>query len=313
MMDQVVIGIDVSKDRLDVCLLPAGDLFVVSRNAAGLSELAERLKGLSVRVIAIEATGGFETVVAASLASSGLPVAVVNPAQIRHFAQALGKRAKTDPIDAFVIARFAEATKPDVRPLDDEATQLLSALITRRRQIIDMIVAETHRERSVTDKMLKKSIAQLKMALERALSDIDTKIDEQIRSSPLWKAKEDLLSSVPGVGPITARTLIADLPELGRLSPKQIAALAGLAPYTRQSGKWRGKAFTSGGRSSVRGVLFLAAMAACRYNPVLKAFRKRLLDAGKPPKVAIIAMARKLLTILNAMIRENQPWQPQIT
>lgn len=313
MMDQVVVGIDVSKDRLDVCLLPAGDLFVVSRNAAGLAELTERLKGLSVRVIAIEATGGFETVVAASLASSGLPVAVVNPAQIRHFAQALGKRAKTDPIDAFVIARFAEATKPDVRPLDDEATQLLSALITRRRQIIDMIVAETHRERSVTDKSLKRSIVQLKMALERALSDIDTKIDEQIRSSPLWKAKEDLLSSVPGVGPITARTLIADLPELGRLSPKQIAALAGLAPYTRQSGKWRGKAFTSGGRSSVRGVLFLAAMAACRYNPVLQAFRKRLLDAGKPPKVAIIAMARKLLTILNAMIRENQPWQPKIT
>jgi transposase len=313
MMDQVVVGIDVSKDRLDVCLLPGKELFVVSRNAAGLSELTERLKGLSVGVIAIEATGGFETVVAASLASSGLPVAVVNPAQIRHFAQALGKRAKTDPIDAFVIARFAEATKPDVRPLDDEATQLLSALITRRRQIIDMIVAETHRERSVTDKSLKKSIAQLKMALERALSDIDTKIDEQIRSSPLWKAKEDLLSSVPGVGPITARTLIADLPELGRLSPKQIAALAGLAPYTRQSGKWRGKAFTSGGRSTVRGVLFLAAMAACRYNPVLKAFRKRLLDAGKPPKVAIIAMARKLLTILNAMIRENQPWQPKIT
>lgn len=313
MMDQVVVGIDVSKDRLDVCLLPGGELFFVSRNAAGLSELTERLKGLSVGVIAIEATGGFETVVAASLASVGLPVAVVNPAQIRHFAQALGKRAKTDPIDAFVIARFAEATKPDVRPLDDEATQLLSALITRRRQIIDMIVSETHRERSVTDKSLKKSIVQLKIALERALSDIDTKIDDQIRSSPLWKAKEDLLSSVPGVGPITARTLIADLPELGRLSPKQIAALAGLAPYTRQSGKWRGKAFTSGGRTSVRSVLFLAAMAACRYNPVLKAFRKRLLDAGKPPKVAIIAMARKLLTILNAMIRENQPWQPKIT
>lgn len=313
MMDQVVVGIDVSKDKLDVCLLPGGELFVVSRNAAGLSELTERLKGLSVGVIAIEATGGFETVVAASLASSGLPVAVVNPAQIRHFAQALGKRAKTDPIDAFVIARFAEAARPQVRPLDDEATQLLSALITRRRQIIDMIVAETHRERSVTDKSLRKSIAQLKMALKRALSDIDTEIDDQIRSSPLWKAKEDLLSSVPGVGPITARTLIADLPELGRLSPKQIAALAGLAPYTRQSGKWRGRAFTSGGRSSVRGVLFLAAMAACRYNSVLKAFRTRLLDAGKPPKVAIIAMARKLLTILNAMIRENQPWQPQNT
>lgn len=199
MMDQVVVGIDVSKDKLDVRLLPGGELFAVSRNAEGLAALTGRLKELPIGIIAVEATGGFETVVAASLASAGLPVAVVNPAQIRHFAHALGKRAKTDPIDAFVIARFAEATTPEVRPLDDEATQLLSALITRRRQIIDMIVAETHRERSVTDKALKKSIAQLKIALERALADIDTKIDEQIRSSPLWKAKEDLLSSVPGV------------------------------------------------------------------------------------------------------------------
>jgi transposase len=311
MMDEVVVGIDVSKDKLDVCLRPAGDVFVFSRNAAGLSELVERLKDLSVALIAVEATGGFETVVAASLASAGLPVAVVNPAQVRAFARALGQRAKTDPIDAFVIARFAEATRPEVRPLDDEATQLLSALIARRRQIIDMIVAETHRERTVTDKTLKKSIVHLKLALERALNDIDANIDDQMRASPLWKAKEDLLSSVPGIGPVTARTLIADLPELGRLSPKQIAALAGLAPYTQQSGKWRGKAFTGGGRTTVRSVLFLAAMAAARYNPVLKVFRERLRAAGKPPKVAIIAVARKLLTILNAMIRENNTWQPK--
>lgn len=310
-MDEVVVGIDVSKDKLDVCLRPAGDVFAVSRNAAGLSELVERLKGLSVALIAVEATGGFETVVAASLASAGLPVAVVNPGQVRAFARALGQRAKTDPIDAFVIARFAEATRPEVRPLDDEATQLLSALIARRRQIIDMIVAETHRERTVTDKTLKKSIVQLKLALERALNDIDANIDDQMRASPLWKAKEDLLSSVPGIGPVTARTLIADLPELGRLSPKQIAALAGLAPYTQQSGKWRGKAFTGGGRTTVRSILFLAAMAASRYNPVLKVFRERLRAAGKPPKVAIIAVARKLLTILNAMIRENNTWQPK--
>lgn len=310
-MDEVVVGIDVSKDKLDVCLRPAGDVFAVSRNAAGLSELVERLKGLSVALIAVEATGGFETVVAASLASAGLPVAVVNPGQVRAFARALGQRAKTDPIDAFVIARFAEATRPEVRPLDDEATQLLSALIARRRQIIDMIVAETHRERTVTDKTLKKSIVQLKLALERALNDIDANIDEQMRASPLWKAKEDLLSSVPGIGPVTARTLIADLPELGRLSLKQIAALAGLAPYTQQSGKWRGKAFTGGGRTTVRSILFLAAMAASRYNPVLKVFRERLRAAGKPPKVAIIAVARKLLTILNAMIRENNTWQPK--
>lgn len=310
-MDDVVVGIDVSKDKLDVCLRPAGDVFSVSRNAAGLSDLVERLKDLPVALIAIEATGGFETVVAASLASAGLPVAVVNPGQVRAFARALGQRAKTDPIDAFVIARFAEATRPEVRPLDDEATQLLSALIARRRQIIDMIVAETHRERTVTDKTLKKSIVQLKLALERALNEIDSNIDDQIRTSPLWKAKEDLLSSVPGIGPVTARTLIADLPELGRLSPKQIAALAGLAPYTQQSGKWRGRAFTGGGRTSVRSVLFLAAMAASRYNPVLKAFRERLRAAGKPAKVALIAVARKLLTILNAIIRENNTWQPK--
>lgn len=310
-MDEVVVGIDVSKDKLDVCLRPAGDVFAVSRNAAGLSELVERLKGLSVALIAVEATGGFETVVAASLASAGLPVAVVNPGQVRAFARALGQRAKTDPIDAFVIARFAEATRPEVRPLDDEATQLLSALIARRRQIIDMIVAETHRERTVTDKTLKKSIVQLKLALERALNDIDANIDDHMRASPLWKGKEDLLSSVPGIGPVTARTLIADLPELGRLSPKQIAALAGLAPYTQQSGKWRGKAFTGGGRTTVRSILFLAAMAASRYNPVLKVFRERLRAAGKPPKVAIIAVARKLLTIPNAMIRENNTWQPK--
>lgn len=312
-MDHVAVGIDVSKDKLDVCLLPQGELFVVSRNAAGLSSLNERLKTLPVGIIAIEATGGFETVVAASLASAGFPVAVVNPAQVRHFAQALGKRAKTDPIDAFVIARFAEATRPAVRPLDDEATRLLSALLARRRQIIEMIVAETHREKAVTDKTLKKSIAQLETALKRALGDIDARIDERMRSSPAWKAKEDLLSSVPGVGTMTARTLIADMPELGRLSPKEIAALAGLAPYTQQSGKWKGKTFTTGGRATVRSALYLAAMVAARHNPVLKAFRERLRAAGKLPKVAIIAVARKLLTILNAMVRENQSWQPKNT
>ena len=299
-MDKIIVGIDVSKDKLDICLLPDGDVFEVARTAVGLSQLIDRLKPLPVDLVAIEATGGFETV-----------VVIVNPAQVRHFARALGKRAKTDPIDALVIARFAQATKPEVRPLDDEATQLLSALVTRRRQIIEMIVAETHRERNIADKWLKKSVARLKAALERELCDVDSNIDEQIRLSSLWRDKEILLSSVPGVGPVTARTLIADLPELGRLSPKQIAALASLAPYTQQSGKWRGRSFTSRGRSSVRTALFLAAMAAIRYNPVLAAFRRRLLEAGKPPKVAIIAMARKLLTILNAMIRENTPWKPQ--
>lgn len=312
-MDMVVVGIDVSKRKLDVYALPAGDIYEVDRNADGLAGLISRLSCLEPSLVAIEATGGYETVVSASLATAGLPVVIVNPTQVRHYAKALGKRAKSDRIDAEVIARFAAATKPQVRALPDAAAQLLSALVTRRRQIIEMIVAETHRLRTLSDGRLAASILRLKVALERELSDIDANIEDQIRSSPLWREKEDLLSSVPGVGPVTARTLIAELPELGQLGPKQIAALAGLAPYTRQSGQWRGRSFTSGGRPAVRTVLFLAAMASIRYNPTLSAFRKRLIEAGKPPKVAIIATARKLLTILNAMIRENCQWQPKTT
>jgi transposase len=308
-MDNISVGIDVSKDRLDVAVRPSGEVFVVERRGAGLELLVLRLQELSPRIVALEATGGFEIVVAAALAAAALPVVVVNPVQIRAFAKALGQRAKTDPIDAAVIAHFAEATKPEPRPLPDEATRLLADLVARRRQIIEMMVAERQREKRLTVPRLRKSIARHIKDLEKQLTSIDHDIDDAVRGSPAWREKEDLLSSVPGVGPIIARTLIAELPELGQLGRKQIAALAGLAPFTRQSGKWRGRSFISGGRTSVRTALFMGAMVAKQHNPLLKAFFDRLVAAGKPKMVALIAVARKLLTILNAIIRDNQPWQ----
>jgi transposase len=307
----VFVGIDVAKDRLDVAVRPSGESFVVARTGAGISELTTKLTTLSAQIIAIEATGGFETVVAAALAAAQLPIVVVNPAQIRAFAQALGKRAKTDPIDAAVIAHFVEATKAQPRPLPDETMRLLTDLVTRRRQIVEMMAAEGQRERRLTDKRLRKSILRLRKALEKELAEIDGEIDDHVRGSPVWAAKEDLLASVPGIGPVIARTLIAQLPELGSLDRRKIAALVGLAPWTRQSGQWRGKSFIGGGRKSVRSALFIAAMVASRYNPVLKRFRDKLVSAGKPKLVALIAVARKLLTILNAIVRDKRPWQPQ--
>jgi transposase len=268
-----------------------------------------RLQALAPQIVALEATGGFETIAAAALAAAELPVVVVNPAQIRAFAKAIGQRAKTDPIDAAVIAHFAAATQPQIRPLPDEATRLLADLIARRRQIVEMIGAERQRERRVTMPSLRKSIKRVVGTLEKELNNLDQDIDGAVRGSPAWREKEDLLASVPGVGPIIARTLIAELPELGRLGRRQIAALAGVAPFTRQSGQWRGKSFIGGGRTVVRTVLFMGALVAKRHNPVLKAFFDRLVAAGKPKMVALIAVARKLLTTLNAILRDNRPWQ----
>jgi transposase len=307
-MDSIIVGIDVSKDRLDVCVRPGGEAFAVGRDAAGIEALLQRLKELSPQLVALEATGGFETVVAASLGAAGLPVVVVNPAQIRAFARAVGKRAKTDPIDAAVIAHFAEAIRPQPRPLPDAETQLLADLVARRRQIIQMIVAERQREKRASSRM-KKSILRLLKALQAELSEIDQGIDEAVRGSPAWREKEDLLASVPGVGPTIARTLIAELPELGTLDRRQIAALAGLAPWTRQSGKWKGDSRIGGGRASVRSVLFLGALTAARWNPALKAFHQRLIAKGKRKMVAATAVTRKLLTILNAILRDRTPWQ----
>jgi len=307
-MDKTICGIDVSKDRLDVAVRPSGERFVVARNGAGLDDLVGRLKILKPYLVVLEATGGFETVVVAALAAAGLPVAVANPAQVRAFAKAIGQRAKTDPIDAGVIAHFGEATGVTPRPLRDQATQQLADLVARRRQIVEMIGAERQREKRANSR-IKKSIARLVKALERELSSVDTDIDDAVRGSPAWREKEDLLSSVPSVGPTISRTLIAELPELGTLGGKQIGALVGLAPFTRQSGQWRGKSFIGGGRTSVRKVLFMGAMVGLRHNPVLKAFFERLIAAGKPKKVAIIAVARKLLTILNAILRDGRPWR----
>ena len=307
-MDAVIAGIDVAKDRLDVGVRPSGERFVVARDGAGIDELIARLRALKVTMVGLEATGGYETVVAASLSAAHFPLAIVNPAQVRSFARALGKRAKTDPIDAEVIAHFIEATKPDARPLPDEATRGLSDLVGRRSQIIAMIVAEQHRKNRCPTKRLLKSIERLLKALQKELSDIDGQIRDAIQASPLWRAKDQLLESVPGIGPQIANKMIAELPELGALSRRQIAALAGLAPWTRQSGNWKGKSFIGGGRASVRSALFMGALVAMKHNPVLKAFHERLRAAGKPKMLAIVAVARKLLTILNAILRDNKPW-----
>jgi transposase len=309
-MDAIVIGIDVSKNVLDVHVDGRGESFSVPRDTESVAELAERLRTFSPEAIGIEATGGFETIVAAGLAGAGLPVVVVNPAQVRHFAQALGKRAKTDPIDAAVIARFVAATAPAIRPLKDEETRLLADLISRRRQIVAMIGAESQRRRTAPPRV-RKSIDRLVKALERELASLDGDIDDAIKGSPAWREKEDLLTSAPGIGPVIARTLIAELPELGSLDRRQVAALVGLAPWTRQSGQWKGKSRIGGGRASVRSALFIGAMVASRCNPTLKAFRDKLVAAGKPKLVALVAVARKLLTILNAIVRDRTPWRAQ--
>jgi transposase len=302
------VGIDVAKDRLDVHVRPVDEAFAVARDGEGLADLVSRLGALKPQLVALEATGGFETVVVAALAALKLPVVVVNPAQVRAYARSLGLRAKTDPIDAAVIARFAEATRPEPRPLANEESLRLADLTARRRQIIQMIVAEKQREQRASA-MLKRSIARLLKALQKELSVLDHDIDTAVRGSPAWREKEDLLASVPGVGSAVARTLIAELPELGTLTRRKIASLAGLAPYTQRSGKWRGKSFIAAGRPAPRAALFMAALSASRFNPALRSLHQRLLARGKEKKVALIAVARKLLTILNAIIRTKTPWQ----
>jgi transposase len=308
-MDTIAVGIDVSKDRLDIAIRPSGEAFAIERNAAALELLIARLREVSPEIVALEASGGYETVVTAALAAAGLPVVVVNPAQIRAFAKAIGQRAKTDPIDAAVIAHFAEATKPELRPLPDEATRLLGDLVARRRQILEMLGAERQREKRITIPRLRKSIARLIKVLEKELASVDDDIDDAVRNSPAWREKEDLMVSVTGIGRVITRTLLAELPELGQCNRKKIAALAGLAPFTRQSGQWRGRSFIGGGRPAVRAALFMGAMVAKKHNPILKAFFDRLVAAGKPKMVALIAVARKLLTILNAILRDNRSWQ----
>jgi transposase len=294
---------------LDVKVIPSGRTLVLRRDGEGIAALVDELRRLDPERIGIEATGGLEKVVIAALAAAKLPVVVVNPARARAFAEALGQHAKTDPIDADVIARFVEATQPEVRPVADEAAELLSDLVTRRRQIVQMIGAEKQREQRTSQPRLKRSIARLVKALQKELNDLDGQLDEQIRNSPAWHEKETLLTSVPGIGKQIARTLLADMPELGALDRRRIAALAGLCPWTRRSGKWKGKSFIAGGRAPVRSALFVGALVAVRWNPVLKAYYGQLLARGKEKMVALIAVARKLLVTLNAILRDNRPWQ----
>ena len=304
------IGIDVSKATLDVAALPTGERWTVTNDDRGLAELTPRLVALAPALVVLEATGGFEMLAAITLAQVGLPIAVVNPRQVRDFAKAMGQLAKTDALDAGLLADFAQRVRPEPRPLPDEAAQLLESLLTRRRQIVDMLTAEKNRlgfARGPVQRDLRQHIRWL----EKRLTVVDGDLQEAVAASPLYQAKADLLRSVPGVGQVTTLTLLATLPELGQLSRHQIAALVGVAPMNRDSGTMRGKRMVWGGRTPIRTVLYIATLVGLKHNPVLRAFYERLRAAGKPFKVAATACMRKLLTILNAMLHQNRRWDPQ--
>jgi transposase len=309
-MNQLFVGIDISKDRLDVHIQPMEERFSLAHDEVGVAELVRRLQGLTPQLVVMEATGGYETTVAAALGSAGLPVAVVNPRQIRDYARATGQLAKTDRLDARVIALFAAAVRPAVRPLPDEQAQQLGEVTARRRQLVDMLGAEMNRRRLVRDQRLRNRLNAHITWLEQALREVDDDLRRLVRSSVLWRETDDLLRSAPGIGPVTSCTLIADLPELGHLDRRRIAALVGVAPFNRDSGTMRGRRIVSGGRASVRTVLYMATLTAIRHNPVIAAFYQRLRAGGRPGKVALVAAMRKLLTILNAIVRERRPWQP---
>lgn len=305
---QVYVGVDVSKARLDVVVRPLGDVWEFPNDAAGIAALVTRLQTLSPRLVVMEATGSYHELVAAALASAGVPLAVVNPRQVRDFARATGKLAKTDRLDAGVLAHFAEAVHPEPRPLPDEHQRTLGALIARRRQLIDMLTAEKNRLHTAHGD-IKKAIEQHVTWLTNAIKDLDKDISQSIRNTPIWREKDDLLQSVPGVGPVASATLMSDLPELGTLNRRQIAALVGLAPLNRDSGTLHGKRTVWGGRADIRSCLYMCAMTGIRFNPVIKAFYTRLLNAGKKRKVALTACMRKLLVILNSIVRNATPWQ----
>ena len=304
------IGIDVAKATLDIAAVPGGETWAVTNDDAGLQELVPRLLALTQKLVVLEATGGIESAMVAALAKAGIPVVVANPRQVRDFAKALGRLAKTDALDAAILAEFAQRVRPEPRALPDETTQLLDSLLTRRRQLIDMLTAERNRL-GFARAPVKRDLLQHIRWLEKRLGDVDNDLHDVLRTSPLYQAKITLLQSVPGVGPITALTLVAALPELGRLSRREIAALVGVAPLNRDSGTLRGKRLIWGGRAPVRAALYMAAFAGVRWNPVLRQFYTRLRAAGKPFKVAVTACMRKLLTILNAMMQHQQPWHAQ--
>ena len=306
---KIICGVDISKAMLDACIEPGAIRGSFRNDGAGIAALAAFCRQHQAGLIAMEATGGYEQVVSAGLAAAGLPVAVVNPRQIRDFARATGKLAKTDRLDALAIARFAQAIKPEPRPLADAQAQMLGELVARRRQVIEMIGMESNRLRQARAKTVKRTIEHLLAALQAELSTLESELDETIRGTPIWREREELLTSVPGIGDVTARVLLAELPELGQVDRHQVAALAGLAPFNRDSGQWRGERHIQGGRAGVRTALYMPTVVATRYNPVIRALYRRLRAAGKKPKVALTACMRKLLTILNAMLRDGTPWR----
>lgn len=309
MMTRRYIGIDVSKTTLDSVLRPGDKHWQSDNDPAGITDLVIDLQELNPELIVVEATGGLEQPLVAALQAAGLAVAVVNPRQARDFAKATGRLAKTDQLDAANLAHFAEAVRPEPRHLPDEQTQVLAALLSRRRQLIEILTAERNRLKSaptVTAARISKHIEWL----ESELADIDSELHDQLSQSQLWQTKAKVLQSTPGIGPITTFSLLADLPELGHLNRKQIAALVGLAPLNNDSGRYRGQRHIWGGRAAVRTSLYMATLTAVQHNPVIKAFYDRLVQAGKPKKVALTAAARKLLTILNVMVKNNSLWNP---
>jgi transposase len=308
----VYVGIDVAKDEVVIALAPSGEQWTSPTSGRALEQMVARLAALTPARIVCEATGGLEAALVALLAEAALPVVVVNPRQVRDFAKAVGRLAKTDAIDAQVLARFAERVQPELRPLPDEAARALGALLARRRQLVEMLIAEQHRRARAEAGLQPGVVRDVREHihwLEKRVGRIDTELHDAIKASPVWRVKEALYRTLPGIGPITARTLLIELPELGTLNRKQIAALVGIAPLNRDSGHWRGRRQVWGGRAPVRTALFLCAMTAARRHPTIRPYYERLVAAGKPKKVALVACARKLLVTLNAMARSGTPWQ----
>jgi len=304
------VGIDVSQATLDVGVYPTAEQWQLANDGRGISQLVDRLQQLAPDRIVLEATGGYELAALATLASAGLPVVAVNPRQVRDFARATGRLAKTDALDAQVLAQFGAAVQPPLRALPDAATRELSALLARRRQLVEMRTAESNRLLTAHERV-QPSIRELVHFLDKRISELDRELRDRLRASPVWRAKENLLRSIPGVGPVLSATLLADVPELGSVGHKQLAALIGVAPLNRDSGQWRGRRSAWGGRGHVRAVLYMATTVAVRRNPVLKLLYERLLGLGKQRKVALVACMRKLLRICNAVIAHQLAWRTQ--
>lgn len=306
---KVSVGIDVSKNTLDIAVHESGETWSSSNDSSGCAALASKLKQLKATSIVLEASGGYHTLLTATLAHANLPVVAVNPRQTRDFAKATGQLAKTDRLDCRVLAHFAAAIDPPVRPLKSEETQHLEALLARRRQIVEMLVAEKNRLANHRDRAVVEDLQAHIAWLERRLKASDDELQRVLKNSPAWRERDQLLRSVPGVGPVLSLTLLAQLPELGQLNRREIAKLVGVAPFNRDSGQWRGNRHIWGGRATVRGPLFMATLCAIRINPTIKFFYRRLIAVGKAPKVAIIACMRKLLTILNVMTKSQTSWR----